>query len=77
MLVVGIYRQCHMPFLFAARIQNAVKSIDGLSIKIIDYWATGYPTIAESAINGKPAFDGIAAFMNEEQIRESVKAKMI
>jgi hypothetical protein len=76
-LVLGIYRQCHMPFLFAAKVQKALEGIDGLSIKIIDYWATGNPVICEAAINGKPAFDGIVAFMNEEELRESVKAKMI
>ncbi len=53
------------------------KTIDGLSIKYVDYWATGEPTISEAAINEKPAFDGVVAFMSEEQIRESVKAKMI
>lgn len=76
-LVVGTYRQCHMPFLFAAKIRKAVEGIDGLSIRFVDYWATGNPTICEAAINGKPAFDGVVAFMNEEQIRESVKARMI
>jgi hypothetical protein len=76
-LVLGIYRQCHMPFMFAAKVQKALEGIDGLSIKIVDYWSTGSPTICEAAINGKPAFDGIVAFMSEEQLRESVKAKMI
>ncbi len=76
-LLVGIYRQCHMPYLFAAKIRKALEGIDGLTIKIVDYWATGIPTICEATINGKPAFDGIVAFMSEEQLRESVKAKMI
>jgi hypothetical protein len=76
-LVVGIYRQCHMPYMLAAKIQKALEGIDGLRIEVVDYWKTGNPMICESAINGKPAFDGIVAFMNEEQIRESVKAKMI
>ncbi len=76
-LVVGVFRQCHMPYLLAAKIKKALEGIDGLSIKIVDYWTTGSPTICEAAINGKPAFDGIVAFMNEEQIRESVISKMI
>lgn len=76
-LVVGIYRQCHMPFMIAAKIQKAVEGIDGLSVKIVDYWATGSPTVCEAAINGKPAFDGPVFFMNDDQIRESIKSKMV
>jgi hypothetical protein len=76
-LVIGIYRQCHMPFIWAAQIQKAVEGIEGLSVKIVDYWATGAPTICEAAINGKPAFDGVVAFMNDDQIREAVRSKMV
>jgi hypothetical protein len=76
-LVLGIYRQCHMPFMIAGKIRKAVEGIDGLTVKVIDYWATGNPVVCEAAINGRPAFDGPVFFMDDEQIRESVKAKMI
>jgi hypothetical protein len=76
-LVLGIYRQCHMPFMIAGKIRKAVEGIDGLAVKVVDYWATGSPVVCEAAINGRPAFDGPVYFMDEEQIRESVKAKMI
>lgn len=76
-LVLGIYRQCHMPFMLAAKVQKAVEGIDGLSVKIVDYWATGSPTVCEAAINGKPAFDGPVYFMDDMQIREAILSKMI
>jgi hypothetical protein len=76
-LVLGIYRQCHMPFMIAGKIRKAVEGIDGLTVKVVDYWSTGNPVVCEAAINGKPAFDGPVFFMDDEQIRESVKAKMI
>jgi hypothetical protein len=76
-LVLGIYRQCHMPFMIAGKIRKAVEDIDGLTVKVVDYWATGNPVVCEAAINGRPAFDGPVFFMDDEQIRESVKAKMI
>ncbi len=76
-LVLGIYRQCHMPFMIAGKIRKAVEGIDGLTVKVVDYWATGNPVVCEAAINGRPAFDGPVFFMDDEQIRESVKAKMI
>ncbi|OPY27751.1 MAG: hypothetical protein A4E28_01862 [Methanocella sp. PtaU1.Bin125] len=76
-LVLGVYRQCHMPFMIAGKIRKAVEGIDGLTVKVTDYWATGNPVACEAAINGKPAFDGPVFFMDDEQIRESVKAKML
>ena len=66
-----------MPYLFLAKIQKALQGIDGLSIKVVDYWAAGTPTICEAAINGKPAFDGVVAFMTEEQMRESIQRKLV
>ena len=75
-LVLGIYRQCHMPFMIAGKIRKAVEGIDGLTVKVVDYWATGNPVVCEAAINGRPAFDGPVFFMDDEQIRESVKSKM-
>ena len=76
-LVLGIYRQCHMPFMIAGKVRRAVEGIDGLTVKVVDYWSTSNPALCEAAINGKPAFDGPVFFMDDEQIRESVKAKMI
>ena len=76
-LVLGVYRQCHMPFMIVGKIRKAVEGIEGLEVKIVDYWATGSPTLCEAAINGRPAFDGPVFFMADEQIRESNRAKMI
>jgi hypothetical protein len=76
-LVLGIYRQCHMPFMIAGKIRKAVEGIEGLEVKVVDYWATGSPVLCEAAINGRPAFDGPVFFMDDGQIRESVKSKMI
>jgi hypothetical protein len=76
-LVVGIYHQCHMPFLVAAKIKKALEGINGLSIKMVDYWTTTNPMFCEATINGTLAFDKFVFFMDDEQIRESVKAKMI
>jgi murein tripeptide amidase MpaA len=57
--------------------EGLLKNFDGLTIKVTDYWATGNPAVCEAAINGKPAFDGPVFFMDDEQIRESVKSKMV
>ncbi|HMK47654.1 MAG TPA: hypothetical protein VK436_13595 [Methanocella sp.] len=76
-LLIGVYHQCHMPFMIAAKIRNAVEGVEGVSVKVVDYWTTGSPAMCETSINGNPAFDGPVFFMNDEQIRESIKNKMV
>lgn len=76
-LILGAYEQCHMPFMVNAKVRHALEGVDGLSIKEVDYWATGEPTLGEASINGGPAFDRFALFMDDEQIRESVRKKMV
>jgi hypothetical protein len=76
-LVLGAYDQCYMPFMVNAKVRNALKGVKGLSVKEVDYWAGGEPMLCEASINGKPAFDQFVFFMDDEQIRESVRRKMI
>ena len=75
-LVLGTYRQCHMPYLVVGKIKKAVEGLEGLNVKVVDYWESGIPALCESSINGKPAFDGPVFFMDDESIREAVKSKM-
>lgn len=76
-LVLGAYDQCHMPFMINAKVRDALKGVDGLSVKEVDHWATGEPMLGEASINGGPAFDRPAFFLDDEQIRGSVKKKMV
>lgn len=75
-LVIGVYRQCYEPFILAEKVKNAVKDIDGLSVKVIDYWATGMPPMCDATINGQKAFEGSLFMMDEKAIKEAVIAKM-
>ncbi len=75
-LVVGTYRQCHLPCMINEKVIKAVEGIEGLKIKVVDYWETGVPAMCEPTINGRPAFDGPVYFMDEETIKEAVIAKM-
>ena len=76
-LVIGTYSQCHLPYMIAEKVGKAVEDIDGLEVKVVDYWETGTPAVCEASINGRPAFDGPVYFMDEETIRESVRSKMV
>jgi hypothetical protein len=76
-LVMGIYRQCHLPYMINDKVTKAVESIEGLKVKVVDYWETGVPALCEPNINGKPAFDGPVYFMDEESIKEAVGSKML
>lgn len=76
-LVMGTYRQCHMPYLVSAKVARAAEGIEGLKIKMVDYWESGLPSLCEPVINGQPAFDGPVFFMDDEAIRESIRSKMI
>ena len=76
-LVLGTYRQCHMPYMVVGKIKKAVEGIEGLNVKVVDYWEAGVPALCESSLNGKPAFDGPVFFMDDESIREAVKSKLI
>jgi hypothetical protein len=75
-LVLGTYRQCHMPYMIVGKIKKAVEGLEGLNVKVVDYWESGAPALCESVINGMPAFDGPVFFMDDESIRESVKSKL-
>ena len=77
-LVIGTYSQCHLPSMVAGeKVTKAVEGIEGLKIKVVDYWETGVPALCEPTINGRPAFDGPVYFMDDEGIKEAVSAKMI
>lgn len=76
-LTIGTYDQCHMPRMVNAKILKAVEGIEGLNVNIVDYWETGFPVMCEATINGMPAFDGHVYFMDDDAIRESIKAKII
>jgi hypothetical protein len=75
-LVLGTYRQCHMPYMVVGKIKKAVEGIDGLNVKVVDYWESGIPALCESSLNGKPAFDGPVFFMDDESICEAVRSKL-
>ncbi len=76
-LVIGTHAQCHLPWMIVEKLTKAVEGVEGLKIKVVDYWETGMPAFCEPALNGKPAFDGPVYFMDDEGIREAVSAKMI
>jgi hypothetical protein len=76
-LVIGTYSQCHLPCMIVEKVVKAVEGIEGLKVKVVDYWETGAPALCEASINGKPAFDGPVYFMDDDGIREAVTAKMI
>jgi hypothetical protein len=76
-LVIGTYSQCHLPGMITEKVTKAVEGIEGLKIKVVDYWETGVPALCEPSINGRPAFDGPVYFMDDESIKEAVSAKMI
>jgi hypothetical protein len=76
-LVIGTYDQCHLPFMVLEKIRKAVEGIDGLKVKVVDYWETGTPSVCEASINGMPAFDGPVYFMDDESIREAVTSKLV
>ncbi len=76
-LILGIYDQCHLPWMVAEKVKKAVEGVEGLRVKVVDYWETGMPSMCEASINGKPAFDGPVYFMDEECIKEAVIAKML
>lgn len=76
-LVIGTYDQCHLPHMIVEKIEKAVEGIEGLKVKVVDYWETGTPAVCEASINGRPAFDGPVYFMDEEGIREAVSSKMV
>ena len=76
-LVIGTYSQCHLSCMVAEKVTKAVEGIEGLKIKVVDYWETGVPSLCEPSINGRPAFDGPVYFMDDESIKEAVSAKMI
>ena len=76
-LVLGTYRQCHMPYMIVGKIRKAVEGIEGLNVKVVDYWEAGVPALCESSLNGKPAFEGPVFFMDEESIREAVRSKLV
>ncbi|MDW5562903.1 MAG: hypothetical protein SA339_06710 [Methanomassiliicoccus sp.] len=76
-LYLGAYDQCFMPFMVNAKIRDAVKNIDELSVKEVDYWGTGMPPVSEPYLNGEPAFERFVFFMDDEQIRESIRKKMV
>jgi len=59
------------------KVKKAVEGVDGLKVKVVDYWETGTPAVCEASINGRPAFDGPVYFMDDEAIREAVISKMI
>ena len=76
-LVLGTYRQCHMPNMIVGKIKKSVEGIEGLNVKVVDYWEAGVPALCESSLNGKPAFEGPVFFMDEESIREAVRSKLV
>ncbi len=76
-LILGTYRQCHMPYMINEKVTKAVEGVEGLKIKVVDYWDAGVPALCEPSLNGKPAFDGPVYFMDEEGIREAVSSKML
>ncbi len=76
-LVIGTHCQCHLPGMVNDKITKAVESVEGLKVKVVDYWETGVPALCEPCINGVPAFDGPVYFMDDEGIREAVTAKML
>jgi hypothetical protein len=76
-LVIGTHCQCHLPGMVAEKIARSVEGIEGLKVKIVDYWESGVPVMCEPTINGKPAFDGPVFFMDDEAIKEAVMAKMV
>jgi len=65
-----------MPYMVVGKIKKAVEGIDGLNVKVVDYWESGIPALCESSLNGKPAFDGPVFFMDDESIREAVRSKL-
>lgn len=75
-LLLGTYRQCHMPYMIVGKIKKAIEGMEGLNVKVVDYWETGAPALCEGVINGEPAFDGLVYFMDDEGIRESLRSKM-
>jgi hypothetical protein len=76
-LYIGTHEQCHLPCMVADKISRAVEGIDGLKVKVVDYWESGTPVLCEPSINGRPAFDGPVYFMDDESIKESVTSKMV
>jgi hypothetical protein len=76
-LYVGTHEQCHLPCMVADKISRAVEGIEGLKVRVVDYWESGTPALCEPSINGRPAFDGPVYFMDDESIKESVTSKMI
>jgi len=76
-LVIGTYDQCHLPRMVVDKIRKAVEGLEGLRIKVVDYWETGTPAVCEASINGVPAFGGPVYFMDDESIREAVSSKMV
>ena len=76
-LVIGTHDQCHLPHMIVEKVKKAVEGVDGLKVKVVDYWETGTPAVCEASINGRPAFDGPVYFMDDEAIREAVISKMI
>jgi hypothetical protein len=76
-LVIGTHCQCHLPFMIVEKISRSVEGIEGLKVKVMDYWESGAPALCEPTINGKPAFDGPVFFMDDESIKEAVIAKIV
>jgi hypothetical protein len=76
-LIIGTYDQCHLPRMVVEKIRKAVDDMEGLKIKVVDYWETGTPAVCEASINGMPAFGGPVYFMDDEGIREAVASKML
>jgi hypothetical protein len=58
------------------KIKKAVEGLEGLNVKVMDYWETGAPALCEPVINGMPAFDGPVFFMDDESICESIRSKL-
>jgi hypothetical protein len=76
-LVIGTYDQCHLPRMVVEKIRKAVEGVEGLKVKVVDYWETGTPAVCEASINDKPAFDGPVYFMDDDSIREAVASKIV
>lgn len=76
-LTLGLYRQCHLSYMLAGKIKRAAEGLDGVTLNVVDYFDTGLPVLCEPTINGRPAFDTPVYFMEEEDIRESIRSKMM
>lgn len=75
-LILGVYGQCHLPWMVAEKVKKAVEGVEGLRVKVVDYWETGTPSMCEASINGKPAFDRPVYLMDEECIKDAVVSRM-